>query len=31
LFDKRRRLMDEWARYCSQPGASKGEVVTLRA
>jgi integrase len=30
LFEKRRRLMDDWARYCSQPAASKGEVVTLR-
>jgi integrase len=30
LFDKRRRLMDDWARYCSQPTAGKGEVVTLR-
>jgi integrase len=30
LFDKRRRLMDDWGRYCSQPAASKGEVVTLR-
>jgi integrase len=31
LFDKRRRLMDEWADYCSRPTAGKGEVVTLRA
>jgi integrase len=30
LFEKRRRLMEEWARYCSQPIAGKGEVVTLR-
>jgi integrase len=30
LFDKRRRLMDEWARYCSQPTARKGAVTTLR-
>jgi integrase len=30
LFEKRRRLMDDWARYCSRPPASKGEVVTLR-
>jgi len=30
LFDKRRRLMDDWARFCSQPAASKGEVVVLR-
>ncbi|OLB76791.1 MAG: hypothetical protein AUI16_07675 [Alphaproteobacteria bacterium 13_2_20CM_2_64_7] len=31
LFEKRRRLMNDWGRYCSQPAASKGEVVTLRA
>jgi integrase len=30
LFVKRRRLMDDWARYCSQPTAGRGEVVTLR-
>jgi integrase len=30
LFDKRRRLMDEWASYCARPAVSKGEVVTLR-
>jgi integrase len=29
LFDKRRRLMDDWARYCSAPARS-GEVATLR-
>ena len=29
LFEKRRRLMDEWSRYCAQP-ASAGEVVPLR-
>src|SRR5262249_21302073 len=29
LFEKRRRLMDEWARYCAQPGKS-GEVVPMR-
>jgi integrase len=29
LFDKRRRLMQDWANYCSQPTRS-GEVVTLR-
>jgi integrase len=27
-LEKRRRLMEEWARYCSSP-ASKGEVVAL--
>lgn len=30
LFDKRRLLMDEWARYCSQPKASKGKVLKIR-
>jgi integrase len=30
LFDKRRRLMDEWARYCSR-AASAGAVVPLRS
>lgn len=29
LFDRRRRLMDEWARFCT--GGSTGEVVPLRA
>jgi integrase len=28
LFEKRARLMQDWARYCSQPARS-GEVVTL--
>ena len=28
LFEKRRRLMAEWARYCSTPG-SGGDVVAL--
>ncbi len=30
LFDKRRRLMAEWATYCSRPAAG-GDVVPLRA
>jgi integrase len=35
LFEKRQRLMDDWARYCSQPGAlasarKADEVVTMR-
>ena len=30
LYDRRRRLMDDWARYCSAP-ATAGEVVTLRS
>jgi len=32
LFEKRRRLMDDWAAFCSQPiPAEGGNVVTLRA
>jgi len=32
LFEKRRRLMAEWAKYCSTPAAAKrGSVVPLRA
>jgi integrase len=30
LFEKRRRLMDDWARYCGGANVSSGEVVTLR-
>lgn len=30
LFDKRRRLMDAWARYCDTP-TKAGEVVPLKA
>ena len=30
LFDKRRRLMDEWARFCNAP-VSAGAVIPLRA
>jgi integrase len=29
LFDKRRRLMDEWARYCAA-SASGGAVVPIK-
>ncbi len=29
LFDKRRRLMDEWAAFCARPAAT-GEVVAIR-
>jgi integrase len=29
LFEKRRKLMDDWARFCSLP-AAKGDVVALR-
>jgi integrase len=30
LFEKRRRLMDEWARYCARPAAGGAKVVALR-
>jgi integrase len=30
LFEKRRRLMDEWARYCSRPPAVAANVTLLR-
>jgi integrase len=31
LFDKRRRLMAEWARYCTSPMREAGTVVPLKA
>lgn len=31
FFDKRRRLMQDWADYCALPGAKRGKVVALRA
>jgi integrase len=30
LFEKRRRLMNEWARYCGTPALDNGTVVPLR-
>lgn len=30
LFDKRRRLMDEWAKFCALVPKAQGEVVTMR-
>jgi integrase len=30
LFEKRRRLMADWAAWCSRPTARAGEVVSLR-
>ena len=30
LFQKRRQLMDAWARHCSAPAPTGGEVVPLR-
>jgi integrase len=32
LFEKRRRLMDDWAGFCSSTSTTgRGEVVTLRS
>ena len=31
LFEKRRRLMADWAGYCAQPSRKAGEVVAIRA
>ena len=30
LFDKRRRLMDDWASYCASDGAAGGKVTPIR-
>jgi integrase len=30
LFEKRRRVMEEWARYCTRPAPAEGKVVPLR-
>ncbi len=30
LFEKRRRLMEEWARYCDRPAVAEGVVIGLR-
>jgi integrase len=30
LFDKRRRLMTDWARYCAMNGSNAARVVTLK-
>jgi integrase len=29
LFEKRRQLMSEWARYCGEIGTARGEVVSI--
>jgi integrase len=31
LFDKRRRLMDDWAAFCARPAAVGGTVTPIRA
>jgi len=30
LFEKRRRLMQDWSEYCSKPDTANGVVVPLR-
>ena len=30
LFDKRRRLMDDWATYCASDGAAGAKVTPIR-
>jgi integrase len=30
LFEKRRKLMSDWARYCEQPSAKSGEVIAIK-
>lgn len=30
LFEKRRRLMADWAKFCDTPAAAKGKVVPMR-
>jgi integrase len=30
MMEKRRRLMDDWAKYCSQPLAVRGDVRRIR-
>tara|TARA_R110000782_G_scaffold152545_1_gene245121 strand:+ start:238 stop:1464 length:1227 start_codon:yes stop_codon:yes gene_type:complete len=30
LFEKRRRLMNDWAQWCAMPAAKAGEVVSIR-
>ena len=27
LFEKRRRLMDDWGKYCAQPSISRGKII----
>ena len=31
LFDKRRRLMDDWAAYCASRGAAGGNVTPIKS
>jgi integrase len=30
LFEKRRRLMEDWARYCTRPAVTGDNVLALR-
>jgi integrase len=31
LFEKRRKLMEDWTRHCAAPAAKTGKVVTIKA
>lgn len=31
LFEKRRRMMADWAKFCATPSVKTGEVVSLRS
>ena len=31
LFEKRRRLMDDWSTFCTRPAAEGGTVTPIRA
>jgi hypothetical protein len=31
LIDKRRRLMEDWAKFCGRVNVSHGEVVAIRS
>jgi len=31
LFEKRRRIMDDWARHCATPNEDRGDVVPIRS
>jgi integrase len=30
-LDKRRRMMDAWAKFCAEPGRARGEVISIGA
>jgi hypothetical protein len=31
LFEKRRRIMADWADYCGKPAGNGGNIVTIRS